>query len=86
MSESRTMSAQSVSWEAPGGIPMSLITGDESTLMVTIEAGAVLIGAAKCRWVVGDPHVPTHKVSERDVVELRITVPLERCQIIWHSE
>jgi hypothetical protein len=64
---------------------MTLIAGDESTLMVTIEAGAVQVGAANCRWVVGDAANPTHKVSERDVEELRITIPLARCQVIWQS-
>jgi hypothetical protein len=87
MSESESGRAELVSWDAPGGVPMSLAVppGSGGTLDVTIRDGAVVVRGSKCLLGTGDRLDPGKRTGERAVAEIHMTLALARCQVVWKS-
>ena len=77
--------AEIIAWEAPGGIPMSLAPRPDrgGSLTIRVDEGAVTIHGTQCRYVIGHPKHADRTVAEKVLTEVRMTLPLERCQITW---
>ena len=77
--------AEQISWEAPGGIQMTLIPEPGGLLRVEVANGVVTVTGSNCRHLQGEHAKNDTHVGRQVLTEVRLAIVTDRCLITWKA-
>jgi len=81
-----THDAEQISWDAPGGISMTLIPEPGGVLQVRIDGEVVTLSGRHCRHLQGEEGTRKPRdVTSQLLAEVHLTLLTTRCLITWKS-
>lgn len=77
--------AERISWEAPGGVQMTIVPEPGGFLRVEVANGVVTVAGKDCRHLQGEYAKNPKDVMQQILSEVTLAIITDQCLITWKA-